>query len=183
MSEHREKAAETVEAARIAFESNRSKPTELAIADAIAAAEPHLQRMYFERLASRADGLPPAIEEWVAKFPKPAQPEIRTLLLASFNVQAEDVAKLTRERFREAVLSEGAVYSLEHRLVQGSPDGRLAGSGCRRALEALLTKAQEIMEEGGEKGPCKRCGGLGRIQKFTGAARCPDCIEEADDAR
>ena len=56
-----------------------------------------------KRLASRADSLPPAIAEWVAMFPAQAREEIEMLLLASFNIQAEDVARLEQERIREAL--------------------------------------------------------------------------------
>jgi hypothetical protein len=60
-------------------------------------------------VAQRDDGLPPAIQEWIAKFPEPAREEIGIFLLASFNVQAKDVRKQERERVRETLLSEKAL--------------------------------------------------------------------------
>jgi ribosomal 50S subunit-associated protein YjgA (DUF615 family) len=59
-----------------------------------------------KRLAQKGENLPAAIEEWIASFPEPAQEPIRTLLTASFNVQAEDVAALCRERWEEPIRQE-----------------------------------------------------------------------------
>lgn len=71
-SEHREKA---VEAARIAFEASRVKPTELAIDDALQAAEPHLQRMFLERFGETAVT---HVGEWALGLLKRGEGEVTT---------------------------------------------------------------------------------------------------------
>ena len=121
---------------------------------AIQAAEPHLQRMYFERLGRRGGDLPPALSNF-------KHGQYRDLILAALVVAEEDAVKL----FREAVLSDEAViagarrrHAIKRSENRGLPlyDGLsemqqacLRGT-VRSDIQAALDKAQELME--GESG-------------------------------